>query len=76
MMKAKYISSSVVKNQYYHECEAPGYLLIFSSHVWYLPGKNLLTLYILYSKELKKANLTSGGFLSDLAVSNNIGFSP
>ena len=44
MMKAKYISSSVVKNQYYHECEAPVYLLIFSPHVWYLPGKNLLIL--------------------------------
>ena len=75
MMKAKYISSSVVKNQYYHECEASVCRLIFSPHVWYLPGTNLFILFILYSGELKKTNLTSGGFLSDLAVSNNIGFS-
>ena len=58
MMNAKYISSSAVKNQYYHECVARVYLLIFSPHVWYLPKKNLLILWILYSGEIKKANLT------------------
>ena len=52
-MTAKYISSSAVKNQYYHECEARLYLLIFSPHVWYLSKKNLLILYILYSGELR-----------------------
>ena len=62
MMNAKYISSSVVKNQYYHECVARVYQLIFSPHVWYLL-KNLLVLCILYSGELKKANLTFWSFL-------------
>ena len=35
-MNAKYISSSVVKNQYFHECVARVYLLIFSPHDIYL----------------------------------------
>ena len=35
-MNAKYISSSVVKNQYFHECVAGVYLLIFSPHDIYL----------------------------------------
>ena len=37
MMNAKYISSSAVKNQYYHECVARVYLMIFSPHVLNLP---------------------------------------
>ena len=41
MMNAKYISSSAVKNQYYHECVRRAYLLIFSPNVWYLPKKPL-----------------------------------
>ena len=41
-MNAKYISSSAVKNQYYHECVARVYLLIFSPHVWYLLKKKSL----------------------------------
>ena len=40
MMNAKYISSSAVKNQYYHECVARMYLLIFSPQVWYLPNNS------------------------------------
>ena len=35
-MNAKYISSSVVKNQYFHECIARVYLLMFSTHDIYL----------------------------------------
>ena len=41
MMKTKYISTSAEKNQYYHECVARVYLLMFSPHVWYLPKKSL-----------------------------------
>ena len=41
MMNAKYISSNAVKNQYYPECVARVYLLIFSPHVLYLPKKSL-----------------------------------
>ena len=41
MMNAKYISSSAVKNQYYHVCVERVYLLIFSLHVLYLPKKSL-----------------------------------
>ena len=35
-INAKYISSSAVNNQYFHECVARVYLLIFSSHYIYL----------------------------------------
>ena len=47
MINAKYISSSAVKNQYYYECIARVYLMIFSPHVLNLPKKNLLILCIL-----------------------------
>ena len=62
-MNAKYISSSAVKNQYYHECVARVYQLIFSPHVLVFTEKNLLILCILYSGEIKKANLTFWSFL-------------
>ena len=35
-MNAKYISASAVNNQYFHECVARVYLLIFSPHFIYL----------------------------------------
>ena len=35
-MNAKYFSSIVVKNQYFHECVAREYLLNFSTHDIYL----------------------------------------
>ena len=56
MMNAKYISSSVVKNQYYHECAARVYQLIFSPHVWYLPKKSLNFMYFML-RRIKESKL-------------------
>ena len=63
MVNAYYISSSAVKNQYYHECVARVYLLIFFTARLVFTKKNLLILFLLYSGELKKANLTLWSFL-------------
>ena len=49
--------SSAVKNQYFHECVARVYLLIFSPHV----------IYLVFSE--KKSKTISGRFPSDLEVS-------
>ena len=56
MMNAKYISSSAVKNQYYHECVAQVYLLIFSLHVWYLLKKSLNFMHFIL-RRIKKSKL-------------------
>ena len=57
MMNAKYISSSAVKNQYYHECVALVYLLIFSPHVWYLPKKKSLNFMHFILRRIKESKL-------------------